>query len=452
MTTELLVEDQTDMSKTFRTVEVTGIEDLDNIFEINPENERDWNTYAVRAKVDKSGELVFECSDKGATEKHQALLDSLLIRENSTITVNIHNAFIVSPKQPESGKYILLAGNSRFVFIRNLIDAFQNDLDKDAYEKYELVINPIKYQIKSDYSPLDLIGFQATDNQSVPLTATQTLNLVIKIRQMLIDVAESNEKISAIFPKTKSGEIDWKSKEASGYLYGSITNRLGLSHTVYYNAQNLLEIKRECPFLIGLLDEGLIKNPELALNIYRFSNKVLEHDSDLTPQEIWDRMVRDALAKNKPYPTQTHFTSVKKVIEKELGIGKKEESVPEVNNSDYEGEESPSDSGEDSPTPKMAEMSRLRELPREELNQETLDKIGEITNLLLECDPVDYENDDLVQLNVVLQDLQSRVKKVKTASQKQLIELEKKAEKERKAAEKAAAKQAEMDAKQTTAV
>lgn len=429
-----LIEDTevTTMGKTYNQIVVKSVEDLD-IFELNSENVRDWDVYQLKAVVSKEGILTFQ-TDKDAPTQLQGLVDSLLVYDGDSVTVNVHTPLMVAPKNKETGKYVLLAGNSRIVLIREMFQALEQDLTADEAAKFSFGVNPINYQIKGDYTELDLYTYQISDNQLVPLKASQTFGTINKIKQMIVETAED----PSLF----------KGRDGAAKLRTEVLNRApGLSVQTYYNAAKFAEIAEKSGYLMGLVDNGLIQNPELAIDIWRFLNKREVAESEYDEVSIWESMM--AQVKNS-FPTKKHFQKTRKQIEEALGLVEKQESNGQQGEADYDSDyDSETDDGDEQPvtTPKMEEMARLREMPRDELNSEVINAIATVTDKLVNVDPVDYETEDLITLRLHLAEIEGKIGKVKTANQKALIKAEKEAEKQRKEAIKAMEKQAKIDAK-----
>lgn len=409
---------------TMQKLNVESLESL-NIFELNPLNVRDWSKYSVTAVI-KEGKLVFIADHKDAPSGLQELIDSMIEYQNSEETVNavavvnLYEPFQVSPKT-QNGKYILLSGNSRVFLIRNFIEAYSNDLSAEDQAVYSLRVNPLRYELKKNYSSTDLLTYQLTGNSTIPLSGLQKSRLIYK-------------RVSEL----REGEPDLyagKSKENSGRLKEQIRSEFNVSNETYNKALQIAE--QLDPFFVALLESGAIQNQDVALSL----QKILKHKdygSAVGNAEIlWNMVVQVARDDGKFFPTGVHVTKVRNEIAKEFG------EIEEIE----ESEDSDPSIGEDEQPAKnetkLQEIERLRGLERSELNDEAVTNINALVETLVEVDPTQFDTDDAIKIALMMSEFSSKVSKLKTTAQKELAAAEKAATKEAEAVAKAAAKEAE---------
>lgn len=399
---------------------VNQIEDL-NLFQVNPLNVRNWATYSITAKI-QDGKLVFVCDHEQAPKNLQELVNSLIRYENTEETVNglavihIDEPLTVAPKNKE-GVNILLTGNSRIVLIRNMIEAYHNDLSAEDQSIYGLSVEPIRYQAKTDFKPNDLLTLQMTLNSTIPLTSWQKAQLVYKRVQELRDSE----------PEKYAGN----SKTASGNLKSQICSEFPISHQWYNLYLQLAE--QIDPLFREKIELGEIQNVEVAVEM----QKLLKHKDlgqHLDAKSLWI-LVMDATHKaGLFFPSVPTVKKVKKALEEEYGTIEENEE-DSVNGETTDSTEETSNAKNET---KLAEIERLRSIERVALNDEVVGKATNLVDVIVGVDPTQYDLDDAIKLHLMFSEFASKINKMKTTAQKELAIAEKAAKKEAEKAEKAA--------------
>jgi len=411
-----------EMAKTFYTATDTSV------FGLNQKNFRNWEDYELKAKMEPEGFVSEQVIDDGETvlsssrklvftaksKDVQELVDSLLIyTENSCIFESI-DPLLVTPKGAvDEGLYTLLGGNSRVYLLRQMIDLF-TELGEQGYE---FGFKPIKYQIKSDYQPSDLVTYQTKVNTGIPPSGFQKLQIVYNRRKELLE----------FHPNRYEGRV------GKALLLKDL-EELASPMTVS-NAVKVFEGLSS--FLLLLLDKGVIQNPQLAIEMQRVLDNPNYKDYIRDAQHLWEWMLtkaQDDLFDGKtPTATKKHLNAVVADIKEEL-----QEDLTEEQDDAEKDDDSPEETSK--PTAKALEMQRLRELDRETLNGEVLNLVGDLTDLVVAVDPEQYDQDDAIRLHILMTELIGSFKKVKTTVTKSLEAAQKKALDEAKASEKAAKK------------
>ncbi len=412
--TDLLLENTDTMMK----LEVQDLHSLD-IFALNPTNVRNWDAYSLTAKIIDE-RLRFIADSKQAPSQLQEFVDSLIVYEDSEefegniAVVSLIEPLLVAPKN-EGGQYILLSGNSRITLIRNMIEAYLNDLSAEDQQRYSLHVNPIRYETKKGYKPSDLLVLQLTANSAVPLDSWQKAQLVIR----RINELQENE------PDKYAGS----GKAQTGALQRQICSEFGFSVQAYSQYKNLgTKVDK---FFIKLLQDSVIRNVEVASK----AQAILDHKvlgQDLNAQALWLLIDQQAKKDGLFFASTKTVEKVKKGLETEYKTIDSDESA-ESDESGESTETESSDSGETESSKnetKLAEIARLRELERDQLNEETANKILELVEALTEIDPGKYDQDGAIKLCLMASEIAGRFQNVKTEAQKALIKAEKDAAKE----------------------